>query len=388
MSRPVIESIRAIPVTHSDLHGDQLNYLFVRISASGGLVGWGEVSDSYGCTHPTVAAAMVEDVLAPILVNRALTSVRELADLMRGVTRRRLSVAGVTSQAISGIEIALWDLAGKAEGVSVGDLIGRHRDRIPVYASWTFLDDGPVPWHLEGIAPCLDRGVTTVKVRLSLDRVENRDKIAEITSTLPHLTLFADAGESFSATAALAVARDLSQVGLRMLEEPVPQEQRAGIVRLVERSPIPIAYGEHVYSRQGFVDVLTAGMCDIIQPDPAIGGGIGECLDACRVAESLGIPVIPHAAGSTPSLAATLHLAAAAPNAAMFEYSFTLDRLWREVTRSVGFAPDALVDGALPVPDGPGLGIDIDESVLEANPFRPISPTRQYPRTTLGHAWA
>lgn len=364
-----IERVEALPATFPDLLGEHLNLCIVRIEAEG-VVGWGEICDSYCCTFPTAYVPLVQDVLGPLLVGEELTGVDALTRRLRTWARRRLGDAGMAIQAISGLELALWDLAGKRDGVSVSTMIGRVRDRIPMYQSGKFLDQ-PAAVHQQLFGEALDRGATAVKVRASLDPAHDLRVLVELRELLPVGTeVLVDGNEHFSVTTARRFATGLADLGVYALEEPVPQSAPTGIARLVADAAVPIAYGEHMFGAVAFADALAAGWPDIVQPDPAITGGLSECLRVASLAEGYGAPVVPHSSAGPFALVSALHLAACRQNVPLVEHSFTLETLWEPLVGD-GLGRGRLVDGCLTVPDGPGWGLDVDEDRLRANPFQP-----------------
>lgn len=374
----IIERIEAIPATLPDMFGEDLHLCLVRVDAEG-LVGWGEVCDSYCCTFPTAYAPLIEEVLGPLVVGRELATVDELGRHLRTWARRRLGDAGMAVQAISGIELALWDLAGKAAGSPVSELVGRLRDHVRVYQSGKFLDR-PSGFHVELFGPAVDRGATAMKVRATLDVDHDLAVLAELLSQLPSgATVLVDGNENFNVVTATRFASALHALGVAVLEEPVPQTTPAAIARLTAATDIAIAYGEHLFGAVQFADALAAGWPDIVQPDPAIAGGFAECLRIATAAETWAAPVVPHSAAGPVAMAAALHLAAARQNVTMVEHPFTLETMWEPIAGTV-FSRTALVDGGLRVPDGPGWGIDIDEEALRAHTYRPS-------RFDTGLAW-
>jgi D-galactarolactone cycloisomerase len=366
-----IERIEAIPATCPDLFGEELNLCIVRIEAEG-VVGWGEICDSYCCTFPTAYVPLVHDVLGPLLVGEELVGVDALTRRVRTCARRRLGDAGMAIQAVSGIELALWDLAGKRDGLAVSAMAGRLRDRVPVYQSGKFLDQ-PAGFHVELFGPALDRGAATVKVRASLDPTHDLGVLADVRAGLPHgVDVLVDGNEHFNLVTAKRYGDGLADLGAIAFEEPIPQASPAAIARLVAQSNVPIAYGEHMFGAVAFGDALAAGWPDIVQPDPAIAGGYSECLRAASLAEGYGAPVIPHSSAGPFALASALHLAAARQNVVLVEHSFTLEPLWQLLVGTV-LDRTAMVDGQLAVPDGPGWGLEVDEERLRAHPYRPSS---------------
>lgn len=373
-----IGAVEAIPATFADLVGDDLNLCVIRIEADG-LVGWGEICDSYCCTFPTAYVPLVADVLGPLLLGRQLEGVDALTRHLRTWARRRLGDAGMVIQAISGIELALWDLAGKRDGLPVSAVHGRLRDAVAVYASGKFLDR-PASYHRELLGPALDRGVSTVKVRASLDPDADLAVIGELRAELgAGVDVLVDGNENFSVATARRFASGLADLGVVALEEPVPQTSPAAIARLVADAALPIAYGEHLYGAIQFNDALAAGWPDIVQPDPAIAGGLSECLHVASLAEGYGAPVVPHSSAGPFALAAALHLAACRQNIPIVEHSFTLEPLWEPIVGEV-LSRSRIVDGTLAVPDGPGWGLEVDEERLRAAVYRPA-------RHDTGLAW-
>jgi L-alanine-DL-glutamate epimerase-like enolase superfamily enzyme len=386
-----IISIRGIPFTHAVqqpvfMFERPLYHLLVRVETDEGVVGYGEVCDSYACTYPLTLQAMINEAFAPLLIGEDALELERLIAKMRGWTRRRLGDQGIAVQAISGIEIALWDLAGKIKGQSVSKLLGRVRDRIPVYASSTVLEEGPPEVHLKLLEPFISRGVRAVKVRLGVDFRRDLVTLRLLRAQLDgEIQMMVDGGEHFSVRTALEIAQVLADLGIRFFEEPVPQNNREGIARLVEKSPVPIAYGEHLFLTQDFQDCLIHKRADVVQPDAAISGGISECRRIAALAETFGVPVVPHSAAGALALAANVHLSATLPNLSMLEYTFTFDRVWRDMLKQPILSPDMLRDGQLPVPDGPGLGLVIDEEVWRRHPYQTRGPIAEMPSWSLGN---
>lgn len=363
-----------------------LYHLLVRVETDAGAVGYGEVCDSYACTYPLTVQAMIDEAFAPLLIGEDPLALERLVHKMRGWTRRRLGDQGIAVQTSSGIEIALWDIAGKIAGQSVSRLLGRVRDRIPVYASSTVLEEGPAEVHLKLLEPLLNRGVRAVKVRLGVDFRSDLKTLRSLRSQIDEdIQMMVDGGEHYTVRTALEIAHTLADLGIRFFEEPVPQNNREGIARLVEKSPVPIAYGEHLFLTQDFQDCLIHKRADVVQPDAAISGGISECRKIAALAETFGVPVVPHSAAGALALAANLHLSATLPNLWMLEYTFTFDRVWKEMLKDPILSPETLRDGQLTVPDGPGLGIVVDEEIWNRHVYQTRATIAEMPSWSLGN---
>jgi len=153
----------------------------------------------------------------------------------------------------------------------------------------------------------------------------------------------------------------------------------------VEQSQVPIAYGEHLFTLNDFNDCLMHRYANVVQPDAAICGGISEGKSVASLARTFGIQVALHCAAGPAALAANLHLAAAAPNVTMLEYAFTVDRVWQAMVQEPMFSPSSLRHGMLSVPDGPGLGLSINEEIWAKNPYVPPARTDRMPAWSLGY---
>ena len=373
-----ITAITAIPITHPAvstepvkfLHEFPMSHLFVRVETDAGITGFGEVSDSYCCSYPLSLKAIIDEVITPLLLGEDAFAIERLVTKVRGWTRREFCDQSAIIQSLSGIENALWDVTGKALGKSVSQILGKYRNEIKVYASGTFLAEGAADFHVKLFEPCLNRGVRACKVRLGIDYKRDLDTLRSIRELLgDEISILVDGSEHFSATTALEISKALADLGVLFFEEPVPQHSRDGIQQLVEKSPIPIAYGEHLFTLHDFEDCLANRRANIIQPDAAISGGIAECRKIAALAESFGVWFLPHSAAGPLTLAANVHLSASVPNFWMMEYAFTLDGLAREILKEPLLSPSQLSDGKLPVPDGPGLGLEIKEEVFDQYPY-------------------
>ncbi len=336
-------------------------------------MGYGEACDSYGCSYASVLKVLVDDVFAPLLVGQTLEAVEPLADRMRLFTRRRLGDQWVAVHARSALELALWDVAGKASGRSVSSLIGRTRDRVEVYASSVFLEECSAHDHVDLLAPLLERGVTKVKLRVGPAWEADVATLAEVRTLLgPRIQLMVDGSEIFTLPTAQQVAVALHGLGVGWFEEPLPQGARAGIESLARTSPVPIAYGEHLFGADDAIDAMRRGQLHVLQPDASTCGGLAEARRMAQAAVPFGVRVVPHVCAGPVSLAANLHLAATVPAIRLIEYPPSLAGSWSTFGGGPAvFGPDAIVDGTLAIPSTPGLGVDLDEAAAMAHPYQP-----------------
>lgn len=364
-----ITRVTVTPATY-DVGWAPMSFCFVAVESDEGLVGWGEACDSFGCTYAGIVGAVIEQAFAPLLIGQELTAVDAVADRMRLFTRRRLGDAWIAAQARSAVENALWDLAGKAAGRSVSGLLGRSRDSVEVYASGTFLEELDVAGHVASYRPLLDRGVTKVKARVGPAWERDLDTLAAVMAELPGVEFMVDGSETFTVPTALRIAERLASMGVAWFEEPIPQNERPALETLGTRSPVPIAYGEHLYGREDALDCLRGGHATVLQPDASTSGGISEARRMAEMAVPYGARVVPHNCAGPLALAANLHLAASVPAIRLIEYPMHLVPVWAAFGATDPFAPERIVDGHLPVPDRPGLGVEPDEAALAAHPYR------------------
>jgi L-alanine-DL-glutamate epimerase-like enolase superfamily enzyme len=270
-------------------------------------------------------------------------------------------------QAISGADLALWDLAGRAAGVPVAELAGgRVRDRVPVYAS------GVGPTGVAAlVADCARRGFAAVKLRLGFGRERDEANVRAAREAAPELELLADANQAWTLEEAVAIAPVLRECAVAWVEEPVRGDDPDELAALHRRTGLTVATGENLYGREAFEPYLARQEIGVLQPDVSKGGGLTEALAVCRRAEACGRVVAPHLYGGAFAYAATLQLAAAAPTVRTVEYDV------RENPLRDGLLvdPPPVIDGHVAIPATAGLGATIDAGAL-AGLSQPLSPLR------------
>jgi L-alanine-DL-glutamate epimerase-like enolase superfamily enzyme len=273
--------------------------------------------------------------------------------------------------AISAIDIALWDLAGKAAGLPVHRLLGEtFRDRVPAYASDLMVSD--VRTLLGNAEKFAGRGFRGVKFGwggLGSDVARDAEVLCQLRKVVgDDVDLMLDLGNPVGFDQALAYAHAGADVRLRFLEEPLSPDDLDGFARLVTASPVPIATGEKETTRFAFIDLMDRGGLRIIQPDVARAGGITEARRIWAAAESRGVSVIPHSWASDILLAATLHFLASVRTAHYLEYNVMENPLRTELLTEP-IAPGR--DGLVQVPHGPGLGIELNDDLVERFRWNP-----------------
>jgi L-rhamnonate dehydratase len=340
----------------------------VKVSTDAGLVGWADVE-----TQPHVAKAVVE---APVSGSGMFEGLRELAvgedpfqverlwdKLYRGSIYygRR----GAAIQAISGIDIACWDLMGKATGRPIYQLLGAgYRDRVRAYASTLFR---PTPEAMaEAARDYVSRGFTAVKFGWGVfgqDPGRDVDLVAAARAAVGDgVELMVDAGWLVRRTpkAAAAMVRRLEPYRPYWIEEPLAPDDYDGYRALAEAVATPIAAGEQEATLWGFDTLIHRGGVDILQPDLSRCGGFTVARKIADLAELRNVAVCPHAWLSDLLTAASLHLNAYLKRSLFLEFNVSAGPMVRELCRE----PIRLEDGWIPVPQGPGLGVEVNEVTI------------------------
>jgi L-alanine-DL-glutamate epimerase-like enolase superfamily enzyme len=352
-----------IPGVQEIADGTQ-DVLIVRVHADSGLVGIGEVSSqSYVCKAIIEAPRSAErrHGLREIVVGQDADDIEALWQRMYFHTNR-YGRRGAAIHAISGVDMALWDLRGKALGQSVCQLWGgTERTVIRAYASYLF---GETPQETFRLAQEAKRlGLTAVKFGwgpFGRDAEVDRDHVEAARRAVgDDCELMVDAGCKWDAATALARAKLLEPLGIRWLEEPLSQDDLRGYAELCRQSPIPIAAGEGEATRFGFEDLIARGV-HILQPDVAICGGLSVCREVSRMCRVAGRKAVPHCFSTGVNLAASLHWMGAC-GGDLVEYCLRPSPLMRKLVRNL----PPLVDGHVSVPSGPGLGIELDDAVID-----------------------
>lgn len=332
--------------------------LIVKVSDSSGAVGWGETYVQAGL--PTVMRE-----LGGMLIGKDPLRARELHALARNATDNEFAVS-VTS-------IAIDDLRGKLLGVPAYGLYGGAlRTRVRAYASSGGYFDGVDPkdsWPDE-FAELTGMGFTAIKMRLGRYPIRHElDLIERLRSEYPDLDFMADGNAAYTLPRAIEMGRGLARLGFRWWEEPIPQKDYAGYDRMREALDLPLAGGEGVTERGELRQYLLKKSFDIVQPDVAMCGGIGESQFMADLARLYGVQYIPHMWGGALMVAATLQVVAMLPDptrspaafAPMLEYDQTENPFRTDLLATPQLMGS---DGWFDVPTAPGLGVEVDEAFV------------------------
>ena len=338
----------------------------VEVETDAGVTGWGE------CYGPAaVNKALVETQYAPRLVGRDPFDVEVVwEDLYNRI--KDYGAQGFSITALSGIDIALWDVMGRATGLPVHKLIGGiHRKEIPAYATGLYFTDMDrlVEEAVEEALEYKEQGFRAIKMKIGLGdpKLDLRRVRAVREAIGPDIALAVDANHCFTVPQAIRLGRMLEELDLLWFEEPVSPEDHDGYAQVTHALDLAVAGGENDFTRWGFRDVIAKKAMDIVQPDVCAAGGISEMRKIATLASAFGVECVPHAWGSAIGLAATVQFLAALPDQPpafrpippMLEFEQTPNPLRDALARE----PIVQRRGVVAVPDGPGLGIEVDRGV-------------------------
>lgn len=318
-----------------DTHG----VCHVTVETDEGIAGSGAISFGRLDGAPAVLAQFVNEVLAPAIVGDDPFLIRAVRDKLWRLTDYHGTV-GLALMGIAGVDIALWDLMGRALGQPVWRLLGPVRDRVPAYAmvGWLNYD---LPTLQRNCAAAIEQGFKGVKVKVGAPTLaEDIARIKAVREAIgDSALLMVDANQVFSRTEALRRGRVYEDLGCYWFEEPLRADDTDGLAELARALTIPVASGENNFGKRQFLPLFARGAVDIVQPDLRRAGGVTECLEVGLLADSFNVPYASHGGG------VHLHILAALPNAIFLESGILQ-----------GDARKRLVDGCMVLPEEPGFG--------------------------------
>ena len=350
------------------------NWTFIKVETDEGLYGWGEASLG---TQEMALKGCVED-LKRLIIGRDPLQIEK----MRFEVYRDIYWKGgpVLMSAISGVEMAMWDIVGKFFNTPVYNLFGgKMRDRVKMYANgWFSGSKTPENFALKA-KETVALGVKALKwdpfgkAHMTLTKEEMNEAVAIVGAVREavgsEIELLIECHGRFNPYTAIEISRELAPFKPMFLEEPCPPDNVEAIAKVKHKSMVPIAAGERVYSIYGFDDLFTKDAVDIVQPDMFHTGGMMECKKIAGMAESKHIPISFHNPSGPISNAAILQLAAATPNFLIHEIMINDGSFRKSITNEEVI----FEDGYIRINDKSGLGIDVNVEAVEARPYHPIN---------------
>jgi L-alanine-DL-glutamate epimerase-like enolase superfamily enzyme len=345
------------------LYSPRFEALLVELATEDGTTGWGE---ALAPVAPEVPGEAVARLLRPVLTGAELTGLagpRPLTHRLRELMRERGHLVGHQADALAAVDIALWDLAGRAHGLPVAALLGgAFRERVPTYFSGL-----PRPADAERAALAAEwaaRGARRIKLHLGHGVDADLATVDAVLAADARLSVAVDAHWAYRLPEAARLARELAERGrVLFLEAPLAPEDLAGHAALAARSELPIAVGETLRNRFEFDAWLSAGAIGLAQPD--VGRtGITEAMAIASLCEARHVPLAPHhSTGLGVAMAAGLHVAAAVQACPFFEYQPTT----AEVAGRILAAPLEATAADVVLPTGAGLGVQVDLDFVRTN---------------------
>jgi L-alanine-DL-glutamate epimerase-like enolase superfamily enzyme len=348
----------------------QTNSLFVLVRTNEGITGLGEVSPM----NTRVLEAVVRHSLAPLVVGKSPLDVGRIWDEMLHATYK-LGTAGSQPEAMAGIDIALWDILGKTAGLPIYQLLGgKRKDKIRLYASIGNGAQNPIADQVKKAVAAVVQGYTAVKMRMEwssratdVNPFKDWELLSRVRKEIgDQVDLYYDANNGLSVATAIRLGRRFQdELNVLHYEEPIAQHDYAGYAEVCAALDMAVAAGEHEYTVWQFRDLIERARVDVVQPDLVKAAGLTECVRIAHLAQAHGKVLVPHQTQQTIGHTANVHYLAAFDNSAHAqEYSWVPERaaqLWKLF--KLDLSPKA---GYATVPDGPGLGLELDEAAMKA----------------------
>lgn len=372
--------MKIVGITTRVVNAQMRNWVFVRVETDQpGLYGWGEATLEW---KTRAVAGAIED-LAPLLIGRDPRDIEQAVRILKKQSFWRLGVIGMS--AISGIEIALWDIFGKSIGLPVWRLLGGQvRDKVKVYTHLG-LGDMRAVYETLDLEPLVQRATTVIEMGYRAFKavfipythytapLPEIDKVARLMEALratvgPEVEIMVDFhGRPASAAAALAYIDALAPARPMFVEEVLPPGETEALKALAAKTHVPIATGERLVDRLEFDELFRARAIDIVQPDICHVGGLMEAKKIAAMAEAVSVGVAPHNPLGPIAGVAALHYAVSTPNHIIQEEMVGAVPWYFDVVDG----PIRRVDGHWMLPTAPGLGIEVNEDACARHPYAP-----------------
>jgi L-alanine-DL-glutamate epimerase-like enolase superfamily enzyme len=338
--------------------------VIVKVSTDDGLVGWGE--SHHGRAHTAVAALLQTTLKQLVLGMEATDTVGVWAKIYRGQLASHGMGAGC-ALAMSGLDMALWDIRGKAAGLPLYKLLGGASRGVPAYAGGVALGYQPPEELVDEARPHVEAGYRAVKLRVGdtvpLDIARMEAVRAAFGAEMDILT---DANTAYRLEDVRRVMPAMDALGIGWLEEPFPPHDSRLYREARSYGRTPLAVGENHFTRFEFAPLLEQGSIGIWQPDLSKCGGITELLRIAAIASAHKIAIHPHSSMTGLNQAATIHVLCALDNPGYFEADISKGNLFRDALVSTPWALAG--DGTVRPNEAPGIGVEVDEAWLHAHP--------------------
>ncbi len=342
--------------------------MIIKVETDEGLVGWGE---AYG--PAAVSRAVIESLFKKQLIGRDPFDVEVIWEHLYNLIKD-YGLSGMTISALSAVDIAMWDLMGKACGKPIHKLLGGcFRNPVTAYATGFYFTDlnRTLEDAVEEAQKYLAQGFKAMKMKIGLGDLRKDLKRVEAVRHVvgDEVKLMVDANHCFTVPQAITIGRELDKMGIYWFEEPISPEDLDGYQQVTQALDLAVAGGENEFTKFGFREIIARKAMDIVQPDVCAAGGITECKKIAAMAQAHWVECVPHAWGSAIGMAATLHFLASLPDCPpclcpvppLLEFEQTFNP-FRDDLATVQITHQ---NGLVAVPEGPGLGIEINQEVID-----------------------
>jgi D-galactarolactone cycloisomerase len=348
----------------------QRSTMIVEVITDEGITGWGE-SLCHGLQPPQIAAVIINSALKPIVLGQDAFDVDVLWERMYNLTRP-FGQKGAVPNAISAIDIALWDCIGRALGKPVHKLLGgAYRTAVRPYATGFYRIEGQ-PYPKAAVAEArehIEKGFTAMKLKIGFGVEEDIDYILAVRDGVgPDVMLMLDANHAYNVSSAGRILKAIEKANIHWFEEPISPEDIDGYRELKGLTATYIAAGENEFTKYGFREWICRRAVDVLQPDLCSAGGFTECKKILALAQAWHMMLVPHVWGSGIGLAASLQFLATVPPAPLalkpIEPMLEYDQSSHPFRQDLIFNAITMQDGVVRVPDKPGIGVDVNREIL------------------------
>ncbi len=342
------------------------NLCLVKLTTDSGLSGWGQIRHFW--MHAEIPALVFKLKILPYALGADAIDIDGLETRILDANYR--DFGPYLCKALAGLDAALWDLRGKAQGKSVCELLGGKPKPLAVYAASLQRQNTPDQEAERLKRMCDEKGFRAVKIRIGQTNGRDQDAYPGRTEALvpavrrslgDGIAVFADANSCYSPPKAIQIGRMLQDNGVSLFEEPCPYWEIEWTAEVAAALVIPVAGGEQDIWLSQWRRIISLRALDVVQPDLGDIGGLSQALKVARLAAEAGLPVMPHSSDRSLTLIYTLHMMAAIPNAAPFVEYLIEDTPWSD---HLFFPEPGVKDGMLPTPSGAGWGVEINPDWL------------------------
>jgi L-alanine-DL-glutamate epimerase-like enolase superfamily enzyme len=329
--------------------GTEGSAVVLRLQTDAGITGWAHSSFGMVAGGAKVLQAILQEEVKPVLMGKDPAFPKRIrADLWKALEYS--GVQGVTQFAMSAVDVAVWDILGKAAALPVYKMLGAYAETMPVYSmsGWYYPNDDDLSQFKKALDSAFEEGFTAAKIKVGrFDLKDDERRIKLALQLAGKRRIMVDANQKFTVAEALERGKVYQELGCYWYEEPIVPHDHAGYAQLAQKLEIRIATGENEYTRYSFADLISRRGVDVVQPDGRRAGGVSERMEIAAIADGFGLPIASHGGGP-----ADLHMLLAMPNAIYMEsgsfkgQSSTVEKLQMQ-------------NSAVLAPQTPGMGSEL-----------------------------